>query len=283
MPGPLEVTDPAGDKTDWSAAERFMLEGSDETPTGDRDPEAAKGPREFKYRGKVVKADPETYAILEGLRREARGANGRLGSELAQARERLARLEGAVSTRQTDDRRPEDDIKPPDPLLATKDIVAWQAQYEAHHTAKMNKLARDLEAKYLGSVREVNDRVQTAQRDEAWANKFYAAYDYLDHPDIKPIVGQVYTEHVDELRALADDPESAYERLAELADARLFRIKQAGKAVDNNEPTKRRPPRIESSAGPTPRGKTEDAPREFSAASWVARQRLKMNGREPKK
>jgi hypothetical protein len=285
MPGPLEVTDPAEGSVNWKAAREHMLgraaDGEDQAGEGAGSTEQEF--REFKYRGKTLRVDADTYEVLAGLNREARGANGKLGAELAQTRERLARLEGATA-RQVEDRKPEDDIKPPDPLLATKDIAAWQAQYDAYHTAKMAQQAARLEEKYMGAVREVNDRVQTAQRDAKWAEGFYSSYDHLDHPDIKPIVSQVYQENFDEIKNLEGDLEGQYDRLAELADARILRLRRVGTETDNDtEPKQRRRPRLESSAGPTPRGKTEDKPREFSAASWVARQRLKMNGREPKK
>ncbi|MGH8897519.1 MAG: hypothetical protein ACRDZ4_10945 [Egibacteraceae bacterium] len=281
MSEPLERSDPAPGSVDWKAAEQHMLAPDPDEGAGEDETEAAEV-KEFKYRGKTLKVDPEVYATLEDLRRDARGANGRLGSELARTRERLAKLEGVVSARP----EAEDDIgvEQPDPMLATRDIAAWQRQYDAYHTAKMAKHAADIEKKYVSYVSEINSRVKQTQEENAWAERFYAGFDHLDHPDIKPIVAQVYTEHKEEIDAFGGDVESAHERLAELADARLVRLKDAGKnAGDNHNNNQRRPPRIESAAGPTPRRKVEDAPREFSASSWVAKQRLKMQGREPKK
>lgn len=278
---------PADGTVDWRAAEEYMTrgDGAEEEDGDGTDAGGSETPefREFKYRGKTVQVDAGTYEILEDLRRDARGANGRLGSEIAKYRERLARLEGVVTAREPETHE-EPDIAPPDPMLATRDIVAWQRQYDAYHAARMERLQANLEKKYLGAMTQVNERVQRNVREKEWADGFYASYDHLDHPDIKPIVAQEYTAHQAEIDSLREggDSEAAYERLAELADQRLVRLRTIGKEENTNGNSNRRPPRLESSAGPTPGKKAEDAPREFSAANWVARQRLKMQGREPR-
>lgn len=283
---PLEKSDPPAESVDWKGAAGYMQRGAAEGGEEAGEKEQTEAAREFKYRGKTVKVDAPTYELLESLRTEARGTNGRLGSELAKTRERLARLEGAVAT-QRQEPEGEAELTPPDPALATRDIAAWQRQYDDYHTAKTARQMRELEEKHFTFVREVETRTQRAQAEKEWADGFYRSFDHLDHPEIKPIVAQAYTEHREEIDALAGTPEDAYERLAELADERLVRLRSAGKTVEaETKPNTngRRPPRIESSAGPAPRGKVEDdAPREFSAGSWVARERLKMEGREPKK
>lgn len=280
MSQPLEVSDPATGSVDWKGAEKFMRGEQGEAEAGEGNTEAAEV-REFKYRGKAVKVDADTYALLEDLKRDARGANGRLGSELARTRERLAKLEGAVVARQEAPR--DDEPKPPDPLLATRDIAAWQRQYDEYHAAKMQRFQEKLEVKYADAMTNVRNEVQTTQREKEWAEKFYTEYDHLDHQDLKPIVAQVYTEHRDEIDALANDPEAAYELLADLADRRIVSVRKLGQNADSGETnTNKRPPRFEQSAGPTPHQKTEEAPREFSAGSWVAKQRLLMSGRAPK-
>jgi hypothetical protein len=283
MPGPLEVTDPAED-AQAAQVEAYMRrgEGADETEAGPEEaPEAA--PKEFKYRGRTVKVDPETYSLLEDLKREARGANGRLGSELARTRERLAKVEGVLSAyRPATDNELIPEIAPPDPLLATRDIAAWQRQYDAYHTAKMERSQKKIEAEYLEKVRQAEARMADARRETEWAEQFYSSYDHLASPDLKPVVAQVYTEHKSEIDALGDDVASAHERLAELAEARIARLANVGKGRANAN-NSGRPPHIESAAGPTPRGKQEEKPRDFSAAAWVAKQRLLMSGRTPKK
>lgn len=285
MSQPLEVSDPAEGSVNWRAAREHMLgkhaaeeaaeAGSDESNAGTPDV------KEFKYRGKTVRVDADTYTLLEDLKRDARGQNGRLGSELSRLRERLVQIEAG---QQRPARRPEEEapLTPPDPVLATKDIAAWQREYDAYHTAKTARQMRELEEKHFSFVREVQERTQASQREREWADGFYRNYDHLDHPEIKPIVAQAYTEHKEEIDALGHDPDAAYERLAELADARLVRLRSAGRDADPNPTTNRRPPRVESSAGPTPRARTEAPPREFSAASWAAKQRQKFAGREPK-
>jgi len=280
MPKSATATPAAEGTVDWTGAEAYMQgKSGDDSTTGDKTetPEFV----EFKHRGKVLKVDRDTAATLEELRRDARGANGRLGSELARTRERLARLEGEITAgRRTPETEPA--IPPlPDPLLATRDITAWQRQYDAHHSAKMDHMRADLEGRYNADRQAEAERARTGQREQEWANRFYSEYDHLDDPDLKPIVAQVYTEHKAEIDAFGDDLSAAHEHLAELADARLVRLKKAGRGDTTNND--RRPPRVESSAGPTPGMQTEDKPREFSAASWVAKERLKMSGREPKK
>lgn len=275
MSQPLEVSDPAEGHVDWKGAGDYLTgKSADGEPAAGEEPKLKK----FKYRGKEVEVDADTYGLLEEIRRDARGQNGRLGSELGQARERLARLEAIVATReQPAATRPA--LTPPDPLLATRDIAAWQREYDAYNAAQRELLKTELEEKYLGHVREVQSRVESTQRETQWADAFYATYDYLDHPDLKPTVAQVYTEHEREILALKEtDPEQAAERLAELVDKRLHSIRTVGRE-GAGQPTTTRPPRFESSAGAAPRSQVEAPPREFSASSWVARQRLLMSGR----
>jgi hypothetical protein len=167
-------------------------------------------------------------------------------------------------------------------MLATRDIAAYQRQLLAFEDAKLERRLAAMESKYTAHVQEIGNRVVASQAEKEWADRFYDSYDHLDSPEIKPVVAQVYTEHKAEIDAFGGDAEGAYERLAELADDRLVRLRKAGKDTETTT-TNRRPPRIESAAGATPRGKTEEKVRDFSAASWVARQRLKMQGREPKK
>lgn len=273
-----EVVTPSAEGTvDWAGAEAYTHGSGDGDPTDGKTetPEFV----EFRHRGRTLKVDKDTATVLEELRRDARGQNGRLGSELAQTRERLARLEGEIGAR----REPEQEaqLTPPDPLLATRDIAAWQRQYDAYHTAKTERMQRDLERKYLADRDQMTAQLTRGQKDREWADRFYSRHEHLDDPDLKPIVSQVYVEHKAEIDAYGDDLQGAHDHLAELADARLVRLRKAGRA--EIETDKRRPPRVETSAGPTPKGKPEEKPRDFSAARWVAEQRLKMSGRAPKK
>lgn len=288
MSQPLEVTDPATDakeKAEWDKAAEHMLGGAPD-PNAEEAGKDEDEVREFKYRGKTVRVDATTYDLLEGLKREARGANGRLGSELARTRERLARMEATLAAR--DDRTPRDtepEIKMPDPMLATRDIAAWQAQYDAYRDAKESRRIAALERKHLEFVSNAEEQAQQRAKEKAWSDRFYSTYDHLDDPAIKPIVAQAYVEYKPEIDAFGDDVEGAHERLAELTDERLTRLKRAGRDADTETTTRRRPPNLESSAGPTPRAKekSEDSRRDFSAASWSARERLRMQGREPRK
>lgn len=271
---------------DWKGAEAYMQRGEAADADGSAPDEGStesEGVREFRYKGKTLKVDPDTYAALEEFRRDARGANGKLGSELAKTRERLAKLEGVLAARPPAESE-SPTIQPPDPTLATRDIAAWQQQMEAFHEAKMARLRDELEEKYVRVVTTADRQMKEAQREREWADGFYQVNDHLAHPAIKPIVSQAYVENREEIDALREtDSAAAYDRLAELADARLVQLRAAGKAGTNTETNTKRPPRLESAAGPTPRGKADDVPRDFTASSWVAKQRLRMTGREERK
>lgn len=276
----LEKTDPAEGTVNWDAAREHMLgkaaEG-DEAATGE-ETKPDDGAREFRHRGKTIRVDVATHGILEDLRRDARGANGRLGSELAKTRERLALLEGRLSAAP----EPTDPgLQPPDPLLATRDIAAWQRQYDAYQTAKLERHQRDLEAKYERDVEFRRQKDEQDRQARVWAERFYESYDHLDDPTIKPIVGQVWVEHKSEIDSFGDDVEGAHERLAELAEERIASVRKRGKTAPSTT-NPRRPPNVETSAGPSPGRRSEETPREFSSSRWASQQRLKMTGRAPK-
>lgn len=294
MGQPLEVTDPADahENKEWEKAGRYMLSGGDEDAEAgsEEQPEA----REFRYRGKTLKVDPATHEVLESLRNEARGANGRLGSELARTRERLARLE-AVAAAKVDTKPADDDADlerlRPDPKLATRDIDAWEAQFNTYRDAKEARRLEKLEQKYLADQAAQAERAQENARTQAWAARFYDTYDHFDDPLLKKVVTDAYIEHKHEIDAYGPEgEEEAHARLAELADERLVRLRKAGKFADPDTTTpndnRRRVPTFESSARATQRKPEETARSQerqnFSAASWVARERLRMSGRTPR-
>jgi len=249
--------------------------------------------KEFKYRGKTVRVDAGTYDVLEGLRREARGTNGRIGSELARTKERLARMEGMLASRSAGDGggAADADLEKlrPDPLLATRDIAAWQAQYDTFRDAKEARRLEQLEAKYREDVAGQTRQREEAARTQAWADRFYSTYDHFDDPLLKKVVTDAYLDHQAEIDAYgAEGIDEAHARLAELADERLVRLKKAGKAADDQTPNdnRRRLPTFESSARATPRQREEkpdESRRNFSASSWSARERLRISGKEPRK
>jgi hypothetical protein len=299
MAQPLEVTDPADAKeaAEWGKAAKYMLggegpDGEDAEAGEEQQPEA----REFRYRGKTLKVDPATHEVLESLRNEARGANGRLGSELARTRERLARMEATIAARAETKTEKDDDADlerlRPDPKLATRDIDAWQAQYDAFRDAKEARRLERLEQRYREDVSRNAERAAEAARTQAWADRFYDTYDHFADPLLKKIVTDAYLEHKDEIDGFGPEgEEEAHARLAELADQRLVRLRKAGKLADPeqtnpNTDNRRRIPTFESSARATQR-KPDDSARSkerenFSAASWVARERQRMSGRTPR-
>jgi hypothetical protein len=249
--------------------------------------------KEFRYRGKTVKVNAEQHELLEDLRREARGANGRIGSELARTKERLARMEGMLASRQAGgEEAPEADLERlrPDPKLATRDIDAWTKQNDIYQDAKVARRLEQLETKYREDVASNQQKAAEAARTQAWADRFYATYDHFDDPLLKKVVTDAYLEHRAEIDNYGEDVEQAHERLAELADDRLLRLRKAGKLADPEDPNannRRRLPTFESSARATPRGEPKEKPdesrRNFSASSWSAKERLRLTGREPRK
>lgn len=296
MAQPLEVTDPADahEAKEWEKAGRYMLSGGSDDDAEDAGSEQQPEVREFKYRGETVKVDPATHKILESLRNEARGANGRLGSELARTRERLARMEATIATRA--ETKPGDDDADlerlrPDPKLATRDIDAWQTQYDTYRDAKEARRLERLEQRYREDVAHNAERAAEAARTQAWADRFYDTYDHFADPLLKKVVTDAYLEHKHEIDAYGPEgEEEAHARLAELADERLVRLRKAGKFADPDQTTpndnRRRVPTFESSARAT-RPKVDETARaqerqNFSAASWVARERLRMSGRTPR-
>lgn len=297
MSQPLEVTDPADAKeaAEWAKAGKYMLEGHAEGESEEAGSGEAPEAREFRYRGKTLKVDPATHEVLESLRNEARSGNGRIGSELARTRERLARMEAIISARENPTNKEDADADlerlRPDPKLATRDIDAWQAQYDAFRDAKEARRLERLEQRYREDVAQNQERAAEAARTQAWANRFYSKYDHFDDPLLKKQVTDAYLEHKDEIDAYGPEgEEEAHERLAELTDQRLVRLRKAGKLADPDSTTpndnRRRVPTFESSARATARKPDESArskEREnFSAASWVARERLRMSGRTPR-
>lgn len=297
MGQPLEVTDPADahEAKEWEKAGKYMLTGgSDENAEGE---EAGSEPEvhEFRYRGKTLKVDAETHEMLESLRKESRGANGRLGSELARTRERLARMEATLAARAekpAEDNDADLERLRPDPKLATRDIDAWEAQYTTYRDAKEARRLEKLEAKYLADQAAQQERARENARTQAWAARFYDTYDHFDDPLLKKVVTDAYIEHKDEIDAYGPEgEEEAHARLAELADDRLVRLRKAGKLADPDQThpndNRRRVPTFESSARATRPKAAEETARSkerenFSAASWVARERLRMSGRTPR-
>lgn len=277
MAEPLEVSDPAGEgAVDWDGAAKFFTGGNAEAGNDEGNENQTSKKVTFSIKGKKIEVSPEEAAALEELRKQARGENGRLGSELAATKERLARLEGVLSARQIEkETKDDDDLSPPDPRLAQTDFAAWQKANDLYHAAQMDKLARKLEMKYAQDQQAREQQQTQAQRDKEWADQFYSTYEHLDDQAFKPIVSQVYVENKAEIDALRGDTKAQHERLAELADARLVQIRQAGKQIANTN----RPPRLESSAGAGPRSKgDEGTARVVTAASWSARERARMRG-----
>jgi len=282
MGAPLEVTDPADGSVEWDKAEEFFRGKAQATEPEDGADDQTEQPAEsmFRYKGKEIKADPETVELLEDLRRQARGENGKLGAELARTRERLARLEGAV-TRPTGDEAPaKPKLERPDHRLATRDYAEYDRQMQAYEAAKDAELEARLAARLEADREQLRRSAEKAQHDREWAERFYSEHDHLDKPTLKPIVAQAYTEHkseIDEIEA-GEGIERAHERLAELAHARLVEVSKV--VAPNRTNTSRRPPRVESSGG-APQSRTQpvdESRRNFSAASWSAKERARMRG-----
>lgn len=222
---------------------------------------------EIHVKGQAMLVPPQFADAFEKYRREQRERDGRLGGENSQLKERLARLEGILESGGRQDQKKSGPQKPPASLALT-DIEEWDRQNEAYIDAKVDQKIAQLRDE--GTQKEQQQaQIAAAQKQYvAWANKFYATHDHLDHPVIRPVVGQVFREHLNELREFGDDYEGAFDHLAKLATARVKGIMALNKK--NNQ----RAPKLltSSKSGRKPTAKPEEV-KEFSTADWQAKKR----------
>lgn len=239
-----------------------------ETPAAEND-----APKlvEVSIRGRKVLMTEEAAQAHRDYMREVRERDGRLGGEIAQLRERSAKLEGALDTLQKGRGR-DNEPQPPPAKLAVEDFEEYHRQMLKYNEAMMDRanaaLATDLVSRY---ERETG---QTAEQRKAarWAQSFYSKNPELNNPRLRTVISDIYKEHQTEIEALSDT--DGQELLADLVGEELVTLRQNGKT----ETPSKRPPRVEGAArGGAKRG-TEDRHVPVTTAGWVARERARRRG-----
>jgi hypothetical protein len=258
---------------------RFMT-GGDAEPTEDSGaddgattPAQSDEQKEFRYKGRVFRVSAEEHDALSDLLNKARGADGRLGSELARLRENQARLEGELSALRTNSpAESADDLSPPDPALAQSNFPEWQARWTAYSEATRARDKAELEQKFERERAQETAQTREASRMKAWADRFYEDHDDFDKPHLKSVVRDVYVDHSAEINSLPTIEEQ-HERLAELSAERLAAIRQAPSAT-----TTKRGPRLEGAGTNVRQVAKPDTAELPSTADWVRQKRAKMRG-----
>ncbi len=252
-------------------------EDDTETPENEEDePELV----EFSYKGRKLRVTPEDAEALEDLRRQARGANGRLGSENANLRERLARLEGQIASRGNERPAVDDGPKKPDPELALTNFPEWQRQYDAYEEAQRVRIVKVIQEEINTGRSKAQEEAEKAARGRRWADTFYSEYPHLRSKARMATVAQVYAENREELDGYGDDFDTAFPRLAELAEERIAEIAGGSSTRRGKANKNQRPPTPASSRPATPRGTREevelDRPR--GGAAWQRKERARLRG-----
>lgn len=265
---------------DWEAAEEFLSgqedgvdpedddsdDDGDDPDTGDE--EAQPELVEVRLRGHTLMLPPEQAAAIEEYRRENRERDGRLGGQISQYQERLARLEAIQAER---DRlamqATEDAPRRPDPELALRDFPKWEQQWAEYQQYEQAKLIHSLETRYVQEREAEKRALAIAQRNEAWANSFYTSNPHLNKPVLKPVVAAVFRENQQELESYGDDYGAAFHRLAQLTDARVKEIMSLGK------PNPNRAPSLEASGSRAPKKPASKPTPDFTMSDWSARKR----------
>jgi hypothetical protein len=277
----LEETTPATEETvDHAGYAKFMQgSGAEAEGAGEEGNEesATPTPKVFTYRGrKITVTSDEELAALEEMRKEARGENGRLGSELAVLRDKQARLEGELNALRTPTKK-EDDLQPPPADLARTDYSEYHARWVAYQEAVRVRDKEEILTKLNEEKTQERTKEQAAEAQRAWARSFYATHPDFDKPHLKNIVRDVYIEHVTDITE-AGSPEEQYERLAELAAQRVAEIRKT--PADKTTP---KAPKLEGAGAPATKKDKEPDFVPVTGANWSARKRAEMRGKPVKK
>lgn len=260
---------------DWKSAEAFTRgTPQDETPE-DGEP-AEFTPKQFKYSGRTITANSaDEAAAIDALIRESRGANGRLGQENADLKERLARVEGRLEAAPVRDEST--DLAPPPIQLARDDPEAWYAAHLRSEAARLEKTKLEIE----NGVREQLTARDSADRQEraskSWGDAFYATNKHLDTPARRTLVQDAYRRHADEITAYGNDVSGAHQYLADIAEAAIAEV-----GVLSSKSTTR-PPHLESSTRRVTRPQTETQREVVTGSTWIAKERARMRGESPNK
>lgn len=272
----LENEKPVGSdegSVDWEGAANFMSgKAQGDVPPTDADGEpAAFTPKQFKYSGRTVTANTaDEAAAIEAMIRESRGANGRLGQENAELRERLARVEGRLSAPVTQE--PEQKLTPPSMQLARTDPDAWYAEHLRYEAAMLQQQRLDIESSVRAEMaaRDIADRQE--QGHKAWGAAFYATNKHLDTPSRRSLVLSAYQQNAEEINSFGNDVAGAHARLAELAEVAIAEVG----VLDSKTTT--RPPQLESSTRRVTQPQKVQQKEVVTGSSWIAKERARMRG-----
>jgi hypothetical protein len=280
----MDIENPAGEAgtedtsagtVDWASAERLLsgkppVDASAEAVETGTDPEPAPELREFRYKGRVLQVAPEQHELMTELLREARSANGRLGSERQALLERLDKLETRLSANQEVHAALSAPPKP-DPQLALSDFPAWQGQMDRYNEWLVEQKTTSLRNEYNAAKEAEAAEAAAHAQAKAWATGFYSAHSHLDNEALRPIVREVWSEVSPQFAGL--DTAEQYELLAERADARVAAIR------GGTRPAKPRPPRLEGSTVAPPKEQASQpvsTMKPYSAADFVREARGRM-------
>lgn len=264
---------------DWKAANDFFdgknpEEGADEAAGTETPAAKEEAPTlvEVSIRGRKVLMTEEAAQAHRDYMREVRERDGRLGGEIAQLRERSAKLEGAIEA-VSKTRAPGDEMpKAPPAKLAVEDFEAYHAQMLAYNEAVMARRDATLVERYTQETQARDTQTAEQRKAASWAQKFYGKNPDLNNPRLRGIVSDVYAEHKQEIEALSHD--DGHDLLAELVESELVTLRQTGKTKE----TTQRPPRLEGAARATGRKAAEPRHVPVTTGSWVARKRAQLRG-----
>lgn len=224
--------------------------------------------------GRVITMAAEDAAVLEAYRRKQRARDGRLGGENGQLKERLTRLEARLEERDRLTSKEDSGPQKPPSSLAHTDFEQYMEKYDAWRDHQEQVRLNDLKAEFNGEIGQAQQKTAEQKEHEAWAAAFYRANRHLDRPELKPTVGLVFKENLAELAEYGDDHEGAFQRLGELATARIKGIIALGNSNKNKIPN------LEKSGASGYRGKKKETPaKPFTASGWVDRKRALISGR----
>ena len=205
---PKPETEETESKVQWDKMTEFMQGNA--TPDEGAEASGEDSVVEVPLRGRTLKLAPEDAAALEAYKKEVRDRDGRMGGELQQTKERLARLEGAVSV-QT--KEPESTLQMPDPMLATTDIKRWQTEMTAYNAAKMEQMRAELRDEYERDKTQTVTQLETKAVYNRWADEFFSNNPELKSPRLRRMTAEVYTENAEAIEGI-ESPEEQYKFLA---------------------------------------------------------------------
>jgi len=278
------ATDQEAGTVNWKAAGDFLTgqaqaaENQEAPPASESAANETPEVVEVSIRGRKVKMSAEDAEAYQEFVRDTRDRDGRLGGEMQNLRDRLAKTEGMLEVTQRAV-KPADEIRPPDPKLAEEDFGEYNRQWQVYTDAKTARVRAEL----LDEIESrENRRTQVQSEDDVasrFVSTFYSRHEHLSDPETKDVVQLVYQKHAQEIDGLrkAGRNDEAQDRLAELADAKIVALRAGSKQANSNKP-----PRIEGRGTPPTRAAAPEPEAEFSASDWVRQKRAALRGDKKK-